>query len=100
MLQIDASPRGAGPSPQRGRSPPGGEDQHGHGEVVDLRISTGVELTPTHMRQALSLLLCLLVLSMFFPTLGGRLEAVALNLLNLANAVITTAAAGAGTPTL
>jgi hypothetical protein len=52
------------------------------------------------MRQALSLLLCLLVLSMFFPTLGGRLEVVTLNLLNLANAVITTAAASTGSPTL
>jgi len=52
------------------------------------------------MRQALSLLLTLLVLSMFFPTLGGRLEAVALNLLNLANAVVTHAAASTGSPTL
>jgi len=47
------------------------------------------------MRQIFYLLMAILVLQMFFPTLGGKLEAVVGNLLTFANNVITSAAATA-----
>jgi hypothetical protein len=45
------------------------------------------------MRQILYFLMAILVLQMFFPTLGGKLEAVVGHLLTFADSVVTKAAA-------
>ncbi len=48
------------------------------------------------MRQIFFLLLALLVLQLFFPAVTGKLEQAALTFLDMANAVLTSAAASAG----
>lgn len=72
-------------------SRPGGTDRWSTERSSTSVILLG--LTPKRMRSVFFLLLSLLVLTMFFPEVGGRLEGTLIAFLDLAEEVLTQASA-------